>query len=78
MQNVASISKYEIGLHIKVRKKFPMFSTEKIRTGVFFGPQLRQLFKNPKFKLALSLYERAAWNAFRHSATGFLGNLKAV
>jgi hypothetical protein len=51
---------------------------EKIKAGVFFGLQIRQLFRDPHFYLVLSDDEKAAWNAFRHAATGFLGNLKAI
>jgi hypothetical protein len=42
------------------------------------APQIRQLFRDPQFDLVLSDDEEAAWNAFRHVATGFLGNVKAV
>jgi hypothetical protein len=58
--------------------KFPRLSTEKIKAGVFIGLQIRQLFRNPQFDLVLSDYEKAAWNAFQHVATGFLGNVKDV
>ena len=59
-------------------EKFPRFSMEKIKAGVFFGLQIRQLFRDTHFYLVLSDDEKAAWNAFRHAATGFLGNVKAV
>ena len=59
-------------------EKFPRLSTETIKAGVFIGPQIRQLFTDLQFDLALSDDEKAAFNAFRHVATGFLGNVKAV
>jgi hypothetical protein len=61
-----------------LREKFPRLSTETIRAGVFIGLQVRQLFTDLQFNLTLSDDEKAAWNAFRHVATGFLGNVKAV
>jgi hypothetical protein len=57
-------------------EKFPRLSTEKIKTGVFIGTQIRQLFRNPPCDLVLSDDEKAGWNAFPNVATGFLGNLK--
>lgn len=59
-------------------EKFPRLSTETIYAGVFIGPQIRQLFTDFQFDLALSDDEKAAWNAFRHVATGFLGNVEGV
>jgi len=59
-------------------EKFPRLSTETIKAGVFIGPQIRQLFTDLQFDLALSDDEKAAWNALRHVATGFLGNVKTV
>jgi hypothetical protein len=56
---------------------FPRLSTE-IKARVFIGPQIRQLFRDPQFDLILSDDEKAAWNAFRHVATGFLGNVKVI
>jgi hypothetical protein len=59
-------------------EKFPRLSTEKIKAGVFIGPQIHQLFRYPQFDLILSDDEKAVWNAFQHAATGLLGNVKAV
>jgi hypothetical protein len=59
-------------------EKFPRLSMVKIKAGVFIGPQIHQLFRNPQSDLVLGDYEKVAWNAFRHVAIGFLGNVKAV
>jgi hypothetical protein len=59
-------------------EKFPRLSTEKIKAGVFIGPQISQLSRDPQFDLILSDDQKAAWNAFTHVATGFLGNVKAI
>jgi hypothetical protein len=58
-------------------EKYPRLSKKKIK-GVFIGPQMRQLFRDPQCDLGLSDDEKAAWNAFQHVATGFLGNVKAI
>jgi hypothetical protein len=51
---------------------------KKIKAGVFLVPQIRQFFRDPQSDVVLSDDENAAWNAFRHVAIGFLGNMKAV
>ena len=58
--------------------KFPSLSTGKIKVGIFIDPQLRRLFRDLQFDLALSDDEKTAWSAFRHFSTGFLGSVKAV
>jgi hypothetical protein len=57
-------------------EKFTKLSAEKIKAGVFIGPQIHPLFRDAQFDLVLCDNEKAAWNAFRHVATGFLGNVK--
>lgn len=57
-------------------EKFLRLITETIKAGVFIGPQIRQLFRDFQFDRALSDDGKAEWIAFRHVATGFLGNVK--
>ena len=59
-----------------LREKFQSLSVEKIKAGVLTGPQIRQLFRDPQFDLALSVDEKAVWNTFLHVATGFQVNVK--
>ena len=59
-------------------EKFPRHSVEKIKAGVFIGPQICQLFRDLLSDVASNDDEKAARNAFRHVATGFLGNVKTV
>jgi hypothetical protein len=59
-------------------EKSPRLSTETINAGVFIGLQIRQLFRDLQFDLAVSDDEKAAWIAFGHVATGFLGNVKFI
>jgi hypothetical protein len=51
---------------------------EKNKAGVFIGPHISNLFRDLQFHLFLSDDEKVAWNALRYTATGFLGNVKAV
>ena len=44
-----------------LRGKFPRLTYEKVKTGVFIGPQIGQLFKDQQFEAVLSDKEKAAW-----------------
>ncbi|GBL83909.1 hypothetical protein AVEN_100810-1 [Araneus ventricosus] len=57
--------------------KFPNVSTAKIKEGIFVGPQIRQLMKDPVFESKLTKKEAAAWTSFKELAKNFLGNHKA-
>jgi len=58
--------------------KFPRLTFEKVKAGVFIGPQTRQLFKDQQFEAVLSDKEKIAWQAFEKVSNGFLGNFKAA
>jgi hypothetical protein len=58
--------------------KFQRLSIEQIKAGVFIGPQICELFRDPQFDFVFSVDKKAAWSAFRHVTVGFLGNVKAV
>lgn len=58
-------------------KALPGLSIEKIKAGVFDGPQIRQLMKDEKFIETMSELEKNAWLSFKEIATKFLGNTRA-
>ena len=58
--------------------KFPRLTFEKVKAGVFIGPQIRQLFKDQYFEAMLSDTQKAAWQYFENVSNGFLGNFKAA
>jgi hypothetical protein len=58
--------------------KLPKLTFEKVKAGVFIGPQIRQLFKDQQFEAVLNDKEKAAWKFFEKFSNGFLGNLKAA
>lgn len=53
---------------------FPRISNEKIRQGVFNGPQIRELLQDPNFVNHLSVPQKKAFESFRSIVDGFLGN----
>lgn len=60
-----------------LHEKFPRLSEAKIKEGIFVGPQIRQLFRDPKFEELLHGKEKQVWDAFNQVAANFLGNDKA-
>ena len=47
---------------------------EKISGGIFDGPQIRKLMKDPNFVHTMSATEKNAWHSFVAVVKGFLGN----
>ena len=56
--------------------KFCAITEEKIKAGVFDGPQIRGLMNDPAFISSMQSAELDAWNAFATVVTSFLGNTK--
>ncbi|KAJ8957397.1 hypothetical protein NQ318_004877 [Aromia moschata] len=57
--------------------KMPQLSTEKLKAGIFDGPQIRQLIKDPAFINSMNEVEREAWTSFVAVVENFLGKHKA-
>ena len=57
-----------------LRDKFPRLSDAKVKEGIFVGPQIRQLVKDPAFDRVLEGKEKEAWEALKGVIHGFLGN----
>jgi hypothetical protein len=47
-----------------------------MKEGIFFGPQMKQVFKGHDFSTKLNATERRAWEAFENVCRTFLGNKK--
>lgn len=58
-------------------QKFPQLTMEKIKAGIFDGPQIRQLTKDSQFKNSMTELELKAWTAFVSVMQNFLGNKKS-
>ena len=60
-----------------IQEKFPKLSVEKVKEGVFVGPQIRTLNKDPLFLATMTDVEKNAWLSFSEVVSKFLGNIKA-
>ena len=57
---------------------FPGSSNEKLKAGIFDGPQIRTLIRNSnEFEETMNDVERAAWRDFVQVVQNFLGNTKS-
>ena len=57
-------------------RTFPDLSNEKLKAGIFDGPQIRKLLKDTNFVNSMNSVEAATWNAFTEVVNKFLGNVK--
>ena len=60
-----------------IRSRFPGMSYEKLRAGIFDGPQIRTLIRDPAFVLHMTVVESAAWCSYVSVVKEFLGKTKA-
>ena len=56
-----------------LQQKFPRVSLEKLKAGIFDGPQIRELMKDSTFDDALSATELSAWGSLKSVIINFLG-----
>lgn len=87
---ITSPSSYQIGLVKQFTKalskegncfkylteKFPRISSEKLKEGIFVGPQIRKLMKDNDFEKIMTAIEKNAWISFKEVVKKFLGNNK--
>ena len=59
-----------------LRKKIPKVSEAKMKEGIFFGPQITQLFDDQYFSTKFTSTEIRAWT-FENVCRNFLVNKKA-
>ena len=57
--------------------KFPGLPIEKLKAGIFNGPQIRKLMNDHEFPSSMSKEEFYAWDAFVKVVKNFFGNKKA-
>ncbi|GFV66046.1 uncharacterized protein TNCV_1440531 [Trichonephila clavipes] len=58
-------------------RKFPGLSIEKLKSGIFDGPQIRQLVKDSNFVKSMTEVEFKAWNSFVLVMSNFLGKKRS-
>ena len=56
---------------------FPRLSSEKLKVGIFGGPQIRKLMKHPNFQHSMNEIESASWLSFVEIVKKFLRNCKS-
>ena len=56
------------------RQMFPSIAETKVKGDIFGGPQLGRMLASEKLEKQMSDLERNAWQAFRMTVEGFLGN----
>ena len=59
-------------------RKFPGLSMEKVKAGIFDGPQIRELMRDQGFQSSMNDIEESAWSSFCTVAENFLGNNRAT
>ena len=58
-------------------KPFQVLVKKRKKAGVFNGPQIRQLLRDPNFVASMTAHEARAWNAFSLVVNNFFGHRKA-
>jgi hypothetical protein len=56
--------------------KFPSITEDKLKAGIFVGPQIHKLMKEKDFEKTTNAREKVACTAFRAVTENFLGNNK--
>src|SRR6201995_4012794 len=56
-----------------ISSKFPGLSTEKLKAGIFDGPQIRQLINDSNFTNSMNEIESVTWYSFVLVVKNFLG-----
>ena len=59
-------------------RSFPRQTIEKLKAGIFDGPDIRKLMQDENFIFSMNLYEADAWWGFVGVVQNFLGNRTAA
>ena len=59
-------------------EKFLQISMEKLKAGIFDGPQIREIIKDPMFDKALNEAELCTWQSLKSVVTNFLENHRST
>ena len=60
-----------------IAQTFPGLSIEKLKGGIFDGPQIRKLMQDQTFTARMTVVERAAWCSYVSVIREYLGNTKS-
>ncbi|KAF2352327.1 hypothetical protein FHG87_016916 [Trinorchestia longiramus] len=78
MKNFVKALDREGGGFAFLHQKFQQKNMEKIKAGIFDGPQIRELIKDTSFNDALNPAELSAWLSLKSVIANFLGNHSSV
>ena len=78
MKNIVKAIDREGRVFTFLQQKCPWISLEKLKAGIFNGPQMRELIKDSIFDDALSAAELSAWRLLKSVITNFLGNNRSA
>lgn len=74
MKNFVKALDKESRAFVFLKQKFPRVSEAKLTAGIFDGPKIRELLKDPNFDESMLDIERKAWHSFKSIVLNFLGN----
>lgn len=77
MKNLIKAFNKQSTAFLYIQKKFPHISDAKLNAGIFDGPQIRSLMKDPEFDKTMNKREKEAWSNFKLLVTDFLGNRRS-
>lgn len=60
-----------------IEKTFPTKSDDKLKGGIFDGPQIRTLLNDAQFERSMTNIEKEAWLSFKLVVKNFLGNRRS-
>jgi len=60
-----------------LRNKFPEISKVKLKYGIFFGPQIREIINDDLLEHLLTKNEKYAWLTFKANCLNFHENVKS-
>ena len=63
--------------YMYIAKTFPNLRMEKLKAGIFDGPQIRKLMQDQTFTAHMTVAERDAWSSYVSVIREFLGNANA-
>jgi hypothetical protein len=73
MKNFVKAMNNQSGGFLYLKQKFTGLSDEKLKAGIFIGPQIRDLLRDDVFVSKLNSLELSAWDAFKQVVQNFLG-----
>ena len=78
MKNIVKALDRNVSGFLFLNEKLKPKSLEKLNSGIFDGPEIRELMKDGSFDESLNPIELAAWLALKSVIVQFLGNHRSA